>query len=470
MNMEKDKGVRTQHPDYIKNSPLWKKCNDAAEGEHVIHAAGETYLPRLAEELDADYEARKARTPFFNATWRTISGLKGMLFRKAPTYELAAAVKAYADDIDLAGTPLDMFAQEISEEVLKPGRVGILVDRPPIPSDQVLTVAQAERLGLRPTMQKYEASSIINWKYGRVNNAYVLVMVVLAESSAVGEEEFAHTTEDRYRVLDLVDGKYRQRLFMYEDGKDVQIDGDIFPQMNGKPLTYIPFIFLGVNDLSANIDTPPLLDLVCMNVHHYQVSADFEHGCHYSGLPTLFITGHRGGDDDDKIYIGGPTANVLSDPNSQAFYAEVAGHFDALQKNLESKKGEMAVLGARMLENQKAAVESHETLSHRTQGEQSQLAAMAVVISMGLEKALGIFSEWAGGGEKVEYKLNTDFIPNSMSSQDLTALVAAWQSGMPGASDQNVYKIMQDREMADPAITFEEEQERISTRTPQLMV
>jgi len=88
-----------------------------------------------------------------------------------------------------------MFAQEIAEEVLKPGRVGILVDRPPISSDQALTVAQAETLGLRPTMQKYEASSIINWKYGRVNNAYVLVMVVLAESSAVGEEEFRHTLQ-----------------------------------------------------------------------------------------------------------------------------------------------------------------------------------------------------------------------------------------------------------------------------------
>jgi len=30
-----------------------------------------------------------------------------------------------------------------------------------------------------------------------------------------------------------------------------------------------------------------------MNLHHYQVSRDYEHGCHFSGLPTLFISGYR---------------------------------------------------------------------------------------------------------------------------------------------------------------------------------
>ena len=473
MAEQKSKGVRTQHPSYAAMSPLWKRCQDAAKGEHAIHAAGETYLPKLAEEEDRDYTSRKGRTPFFNASWRTISGLKGMLFRKDPIVKVAKAIEPYLNDIDMAGTPLSIFAQEVSEENLTVGRLGLLVDRPPMPQredGQALTVAQTELLGLRPTIQKYSADSIINWKVARVGNAVKLVMVVLAESADVeDDDEFGHKSEDQYRVLDLIDGHYRQRVYRVKDQKDEQVGGDLYPTMNNKPMTDIPFFFAGVNDISPSIDVPPLLDLIDMNLHHYQVSADFEHGCHWSGLPTLFLFG-TAPDKDNPIYIGGSSANCVSDPTGHVDYAQVEGGFEALQKNLESKKSEMAVLGARMLENSKSAVESAETIQQRTHGEQSQLSAMSNVTSMAIQAALQIFSEWAGSTETVEYQINTDFIPASMSPQELTALTAAWQAGLPGTSDQNVYALMQQKEMADPLITFEEEQERISTRTPQLMV
>ena len=142
------KGVRTQHPDYVRMLPLWDKAIDAAEGENKIHDGGDKYLPKLRTEQTDDYNARKGRTPFFNATWRTISGLKGMLFRKAPQADLPAAIKSCMDDIDMGGTPIDIFAQELSEELLTAGRVGVLVDYPQATTEG-MTVAQAAASGPR---------------------------------------------------------------------------------------------------------------------------------------------------------------------------------------------------------------------------------------------------------------------------------------------------------------------------------
>lgn len=458
--MTKRTGVRTQHPDYVKMLPVWNKCNDAAEGEDAVHARGVTYLPKLIGEKDDAYKARKERTPFFNATWRTISGLKGMMFRKDPVAELPEAIKEYTKDINMAGTPLDMFAQELSEEVLKPGRAGVLVDYPMVETEG-MTVAQAAAAGVRPMMQLYKATDIINWKVQRVAGVMRLTLLVLRESADVaGKDEFDNETEERYRVLDLMNGLYRQRVFKIGDKNDEQVGADIFPQMNSKAMTFIPFIMFGADSLNPGVVTPPLIDLINMNFHHYTVSADYEHGCHYSGLPTLFIFG-QAPDDDNPIYLGGPAANCIPDPQGKAEYAHVDSGFEALQNNLESKEKQMAVLGARMLEQQKTAVESSETQQQRVNGEGSQLASMANVISMGLEKALKIFSEWAGAAGEIKYQINTDYLPVGMSAQELTALVSAWQSN--AISGETLHMNLQKGEIIDAETTYEEEQERINS-------
>lgn len=463
-----EKGVKTQHPDYTKMLPLWQKCIDAVAGENAIHQAGSTYLSKLKAEKDDEYKARKARTPFFNATWRTISGLKGMLFLKNPVIDVPAGAKVYLEDIDMAGTPIDVFMQQIVEEDLTTGRNGVLIDHPFTATDEAITVAKAAGMGLRPMMQFYPAKSIINWKAARINNVVQLTLVVLKESTSIeGDDEFAQDREDRYRVLDLVNGNYRQRVFRISaKGEDEQVGDDMFPQMNSKPLNYIPFVFFGIDSANEEPDSPPLLDLVEMNLHHYGVSADFEHGCHWSGLPTLFLFGIEP-DNDNPIYIGGSSANCVSNPDGHVEYAQVQGGFEALQHNLSEKKSEMAVLGARMLEGQKTAVESAETQQQRSQGEQSQLAAMADLVSMSMTRALTIFCEWSGAPGKCDYQLNKDFLPKGMTPEELTALVSGWQAG--AISGQTLFDNLQQGAVIASEVTYEQEQGRIESQTPLLV-
>jgi hypothetical protein len=460
--MIKYSGVATRHPDYEKMLPLWDKCIDAAEGQHSVHGKGKLYLPELTDENSGEYQARLKRTPFFNAVWRTISGLKGMVFRKPAEAIYPPSAQRFIDNVDMAGTPLNLFVQGITEQCLKVGRCGILIDYPSVANAGGLTVAESEMLGLRPLIARYDAKAIINWRTRRIAGSEILTQVVLMEEKPVGDSEYSHDSYTCYRVLDLTETGYRQRLFKRVDDKDVQIGDDMYPQMAGRNLERIPFVFVGVDSLSPEVDSPPLMDLVEMNFAHYLVSADYEHACHFSGLPTLFISGHTQQPGDKAIYIGGTAANCLPDPKALAYYVETVNDFPALKHNLDDKKSQMAVLGARMLESQKSSVESAETQKARQGGEQSQLAAMTEVINIAITRALQVFMAWAGVPGDVSYTLNKDFMPAKMTAQELTALVGSWQAG--AISQQTLFDNLKEGEVIAQAVTFEDEQERINSQ------
>lgn len=463
--------IKTPHKEYQDMLDRWELCNAAYEGEHGIHEAGETYLPRLHEESDKAYQARLKMTPFFNAFYRTIVGLKGMLFRKAPLIEVPPSIADMMDDIDLAGMSLQALAQEVADEVLTLGRVGLLVDYPQ--TLEGATRADAAALNYRPMIKMYGAKAIYNWRTDYINGANVLSRVQLEEEEEIidAENEFKTKSEKRYRVLDLIDGKYRQRLFKHSSeagaiGEAVQIGEDIYPMMNGTTMDFIPFVFINADSIGVEVEAPPLIDLATTNLHHYMQATSYERGCFFSGLPTMFVSGVSE-DDGYEIAIGGALANLLPRPDSKAYYVEVAGEFAALRTNLEDKKREMAVLGARMLEQQKSGVEAAETIARRQSGEESVLAAMSTTISEGISRALQWFSDWAGAGGEAYIRLNTDFLPAGMSGQDMTALIGAWQSG--AISAQTLHANLKAGEIIADDVSFEEEQEKIASQSPTLM-
>lgn len=449
--------VKTVHPKYLEVEPEWKKCRDAATGERAIHAEREKYLPRLSQESDSSYNLRLGMTPFFNATWRTIAGLRGMLFRKPPITDAQGTILSALDNIDLAGTSMSDLAQVAVEEALTVGRVGLLVDYPQVEDSDRITQADVIRRGLRATIVLYKAETIINWKTSASNGASRLDMVVLLESASLpGKTEFDHASENRYRVLDIFGGIYRQRVFRINDKDEDVLISESYPKMNNQPMTFIPFVFIGVDMLGPEVDDPPLIDLVNTNLKHYGQATSYERGCFFSGLPTMFISGHD--DESMPIYIGGSVANALPSPDAKAYYVEVAGNFAALRTNLEDKKREMAVLGARMLEEQKLGVEAAEAIARRTNGEESFLSAIAQTVSKGLTQAVNWFAKWQGVDDRITYEINRDFVPSKMDSQTLTALVSSWQMG--AFSKETLFQNLKQGEIIADDVTFEEEEAR----------
>lgn len=458
--------INSHHPDYDKMFSKWERCEDTSAGRDAILQAKDKYLPRLKDQSEEDYTSYLVRATFYNATWRTISGLVGMVLRKPPVITVPDLVVPMLDDITMSGVPINAFAQTILEEAIEEGRVGILVDCPPVYAEGVNTPTLADSIAqnIRPTMQMYDAKSIINWRTGLVNNKNVLTLIVLEESEEVIVDDWTSKTEKRWRELALVEGVYRVRRFKREADKDIQIGNDIFPKLGGKTMKHIPFQFIGVDDITPDIDEPPLIDLVDMNLAHYRVSADYEHGCHFTGLPTPVVSGYVNEDKSEKLYIGSSHAWVFPDPSAKASYLEFSGDgLKSLVENLQNKEKQMAVLGARMLEQKLRGVESADTASIHRKGEESMLAAVAQTVSMGVVNALRWFVEWAGAdNSNIAFDFNKDFYPVPMTAQMLTALLSGWQMGAPGFSDQELFAKFQVADMIATDATLEEEQARIA--------
>ncbi|MFA5323520.1 MAG: DUF4055 domain-containing protein [Smithella sp.] len=469
--------VNTQHPEYASMAAKWKRCRDTISGQDAVHAAGVLYLPKLADQTEDEYKAYKLRAQFFNAVWRTISGLSGLIFRKPPVITTSKTVELLLEDVTMSGIKFQILAQNATIETLSVGRLGVLVDHPQKPAE-ALTIADAEKMNLRPTMQLYPTESIINWKTERIGNQTVLSMVVLTESTAVStDNEFEHKTETHYRVLDLTTRTadigvtlpapvYRVRVFRINDKKeDEQIGQDLIPLMNGKPLNFIPFFFIGVDDTTPAVDEPPLIDLVDLNLTHYRLDADHKHGLHFGGLPTAVISGYTA-KEGEKLYIGSSSAWVFPDPNAKAEYLEFTGQgLEPIAKEKDRVEQQMAILGARLLTSEKKAVETAQTAQIHRAGEDSILSAIAQTISITLTRALQVFCQWAGSEEKdIGTELNREFLPPGITPQELTALLQGWQMGAPGLSDQGLFDILQKREVVASDVTLEEEQERIASK------
>ena len=469
--------VKTQHKQYSAMLDKWKRCRDAASGQDAIHDGTTIYLPRLSDQTDGEYAAYIKRTPFYNATWRTVSGLQGMIFRKPAVTSFPPVMKAMADDISLSGEPLQLFTLEVVEELLIVGRIGVFVDYP-IVNTAAVTAADAAALQLRPSLKRYIAESIINWRTSIVQNAKVLSRVVLCETMEIVKSEFESDLKTVYRVLDLVTmpqesiwpGKlvYRVRVFEIVENEDVQIGQDVFPILKGQPLNYIPFYFVGVDGCSEEIDNPPMIDLVNINISHYKTNADYEHGCHFTGLPTPVVSGYIADTaKDEKFCIGSTTAWVFPRPDAKAFFLEFTGTgLKSLENNLARKEAQMAVLGARMLENNMNTGKSGNSTAINLGGEQSTLSSISQSVSLGMERALTTFAQFAGSTEPVAYQLNKEFLPEPMDPLRLTALVASWQNG--AISYETLYKNLQKGEVEDVDQTVEQEIAKMPLHKPEI--
>lgn len=453
--------VDTRHDEYEKYIDKWRRARDAVAGEDAVHEGKTEYLPMLSKQEPEEYRAMLKRSPYFNASGRTLDALVGMVFRKAPIVQATNSLKATVlKDVDLRGTHADSLAERILREELTVYRCGILVEYPRVENVQGLTQAQVQALNLRPYTSFYKTESIVNWREARVNNVMQPVLIVLHEKYTVSDDGYKQVNADQYRVLKLQDGAYSQEIYRQSAANsDYELVDVIVPLLNNRPLNFIPFYAFGSEENELCIKDAMLLDLFNLNLAHYRVSSDYENGCHYTGLPMLLIAGITL-DENEKIMVGSQSAIVSDNPDAHGEYIEFQGQgLGALEKNLDRKEAQMAAIGARMLAPEKRGVESAEAMSIKHSGEESVLAGIANMISKQLSAMFTFMSVWSGNAQEVTYKLNTDFMPVAMTPQKLTALTQALQSG--SISQETYFYNLKQGEIIAEGRTFEEEQEAL---------
>ena len=497
--------VTSFHPLYSEFAPKWNRMRDVLAGEDKVKAQGEKYLPKLTGQTDDEYNAYKTRAEFFDATSRTHSGLLGLIFENDPSVIVPKECEEWLDDVTLTGTTFFGFAKHVTDQVLAVARFGIYVD--------------FDADAGRSYFVGYTTEQIINWRTERRKGKQFVTMVVLKETvGEVNADPFVEESKDRYRVLTLeaeTDGGepiFKVRIYerrevapaapkstdtgkraraaraarvgnddelmkeMTDKKQTIPAEGDweiteIRPVIRGTPLKFIPFTFVGVTRNEAEPERPPLEGVATCNLSHYRTSADLEHGRHFTGLPTAWVAGF---DTDEELRIGSATAWITKEPNAKAGFLEFTGQgLKALETAMTDKEKRMAVLGARLLEQQKKDAETAETLKLRQAGESSVLASIATTVGEALTAALRFLDYWRTGGAeletdpaKISAEMNTEFVAVELTPQAITALVSAWQG--KAISHLTLLHNFQRTGILPPDIDPEEEQKRIDEEAPSL--
>ena len=213
--------------------------------------------------------------------------------------------------------------------------------------------------------------------------------------------------------------------------------------------------------------------MIAVNLDHYRLDADYKHGLHFTALPTAWVSGfHK----DAQLRIGSSTAWVTDTIGAHAGFLEFTGQgLTTFERAMDRAETLMAILGSRLLETQKRVSESAEALSLRQAGEGSIVANISGSISKGVTQILRWVYFWhssAGknegkrqkdemmpGEDVVSFTLNQDFETATMTPQELTALVAAWQAG--AVSSETLHNLMRRGEVLEPSRSNEEETKAI---------
>ncbi len=481
--------VDSTHLDYDNNVAAWLRARDVFAGEDAIKLGGVRYLPRLDAQTDPEYSAYKTRAAFFNATARTADGFVGLILRREATVKLPGsgtngtdrrnssgvgrALAAFADDADMLGTTLPAYAKNVVTEVIMVGRAGTLVDWESDVEQRAYAVL-------------YSAEQIINWRTERVNGRNVLTLLVLRETGQSKTQDDAFVLEEvpQLRVLRLVKalakGEGAKPVWFYQveiwqqqrtkgkRGKPEWIKVESrTPLRLGQPLPLIPFVFHGPRHSLPLVDKLPLADIISVNLDHYRLDADYKHGLHYTALPTAWVSGFS---KSATLEIGSRTAWVTDVIGAQAGFLEFTGQgLTTFERAMDRDERLMAVLGTRMLEAQKRVGETAEAIELRQSGENSVLSTVSLSVSDSLTQMLRWVYWWnsteetpeAIGEDKVLVQLNTDFSSRGMSSDELTAVVAAWQAG--AISRETMFELFRKGEVLPAGRSNAEESRLVDT-------
>jgi hypothetical protein len=410
---------------------------------------------------------------FLPMTARSAEAFGGLVFAKAPTRAIPAALDPILTDLTRTGQDVDRFAEMAFDAVLETYAICVVIDYPQTPGG--MTKKEAEDRGIRPFATLYDGKTILAARFSGDGDARQLGHVRLLETVEEPDpaDEWAVVSVEQVRVLDLDEaGFYRQRIYRRVENTNAadtweQYGETIEPKMANARMSVIPAFFSNPRDAEPRPGVPPLRDIADVNIAHLNDSAAYQWGILWTANPTPVFIGFNF-KEGDTVSLGSAGGLTSDNPVAKAAFMEFTGSgLSELRASMEAKRRDGAMMGARLLMEESKAAIAAETARIQRAGETSVIAGIANAVSECLTKALTFLAQWAGiepkvvdganGSAPLYYWLNTDLNPAGLSSQDIMALLAAWQAG--GISEQELFACLQAGEVIDPAKSFEDHKE-----------
>ena len=416
--------AKIYHRSYHTRRQEYDKIRDVIEGEDRLKKQGELYLRRPGGMTQQQYNDYLKGAAFYAVAERTLRGLVGAATRNDPIIELPPRLAPMQETATFDGNPLTVLIEDTLREVMSIGRYALVLDYP------TETSSPTEP----PFISCFDAEHILDWREELVGGKQRLTMLRLHEDNHDLEDEGVEqhlllTLEPAYTIRRM-HVRSQRRADQTTAVEEVQVGEEIVPVINGSPLFEMPVAIVSPYNLKADVEKPPFLDLVNVNLAHWRNSADYEHALYLTAQPTPWVAGSI---PEDKVpqMIGAGAFWQLPE-GSTAGMLEFSGAGIAAQKSaMDDKVAQMATLGARMVYDGKGRNETTDTAKLRHRSELSLLHSSVVMVESAIRRLLRIAAEWTrpGTADDVRLTMHRDFVTAQMDPAILTALLKAWQSG-----------------------------------------
>ncbi|WP_299945333.1 DUF4055 domain-containing protein [uncultured Ruegeria sp.] len=448
--------------EYTVALPKWQLVNDMAAEDNLAAYLVELNPTDKSPENKARNEAYAERASFLGATEFTLKGLNGVAFEDDPSVSLPGALDYLLTNANGQGLDLYQQMQNTTANVLKNARSGLFVTYPATEGDTSRADQESNRSVA--TIHVVDASRIINWGYTAFGAEVKLSLLVFTDTIETFDD-YEVKTEDIIRELALEDGLFVDRKWHKPQGKGWEVFEASEPlQGNGERWDTIPFSFVGAEDNSERITTPPLYSLAKLNRDHWRTSADHRESLWFAGQVQPWASGvdestletwQKAG-----IYVG--SRNMLCLPEGGQFGFGQSDPNTANRDELDRLKDDMATIGARFIEPGSA-----NKTAQQDAGERKVQHSILSLISVNVEDAYQQACEWAANymnaDGDVEVSLSREFMQPELNDAARNYILGLYDRGLIG--DEDMLPILKRDKLVDAEKTGEEFSEEVGARS-----
>jgi hypothetical protein len=279
--------ISTPNLDYNDMVEAWD-INDALMGGTLeMRRQGETYLPKWPNEDPEGYKQRLSVATLL-PSYEEIKQNIGRVFAE-PTVlsqETPDKIKELAEDIDMEGDRLDVWAQQFFSIAFQYGLAHALVDYPRTDPETVKTRADEQASGSRPYVTMLNPRQVIGWKSKVSGGKVVLTDLRVKEVIVVDGDDFGQTKIEQIRHI--MPGKVE--IYRRNKGNDGSASWAIHEEWETSR-SDIPLVTLYTKRTGFMRGSPPLLNLALLNIKHWQSQSEQDNILHVARVPLLSVYG-----------------------------------------------------------------------------------------------------------------------------------------------------------------------------------
>ena len=215
--------INLMHPDYTRNSFLWRKFRWCYEGGEQFTR---NYLTKYSNREDEnEFRRRKQITYVPSFAKMAINEIRNSICQRMPDVTRESNIKSYNDamagvhgGVNMLGSSMNLFiGDKVLPELLSLGKVGIFVDMPSMIGPTI-----ADKGAARPYLYAYKAEQIRTWTYD-TRQPDKLLAVLLEDANYVYDDRTGLTmgTDIVYRHLWIEGG--RVNIQFYDSNGDIKL-------------------------------------------------------------------------------------------------------------------------------------------------------------------------------------------------------------------------------------------------------